>query len=129
MRDAQELVREFHRAADLPVRTTPGVIANDELESIADQLYEELGETIDALEDEDVVGVADGIADLVYVALGLAVRCGIELEPIFNEVARSNASKGPFLRGPTGKVRKGPNYEPPALEPILHEQGWDGDLA
>ena len=42
---------------------------------------------------ENLVSIADGIADSLVVQLGTAVACGIDIEPIFEEVMRSNDSK------------------------------------
>jgi len=41
----------------------------------------------------DLVKIADGIADSLVVQLGTAVACGIDIEPVFTEVMRSNWSK------------------------------------
>lgn len=41
----------------------------------------------------DLKTVADGIAASIFVQLGTAVACGIDMEPIFDEVCRSNMSK------------------------------------
>lgn len=71
----------------------------------------------------DVVGIADAIGDLLYVVLGTAVACGIQIEDIFSEIHRSNMTK--FIDGhcrQDGKWMKGPSYTPAQLEPILDEQ-------
>jgi len=77
---------------------------------------------------ENLVATADAIADLMYVILGTAVACGIDMEPIFQEVHRSNMTKfidGTFVRTVnTSKAQyvKGPNYSKAKLEPILEQQ-------
>ena len=71
----------------------------------------------------NLVDTADAIADLMYVVLGTAVACGIDIEPIFQEVHRSNLTK--FVDGTfreDGKYVKGPNYSPANLEPLIEKQ-------
>lgn len=93
----------------------------------------------------DLVKLADGMADLHYVNLGTAVACGIDLEPVFQEVCRSNDSKWwsevdllsiekKKYNGHTigdgvwcvtdqgGKVIKSPSYSPANIAPILEVQ-------
>jgi predicted HAD superfamily Cof-like phosphohydrolase len=101
-------------------------------------IYEEWLELCDALglkldasfsyirtgeEKADLVLIADAIGDLLYVVLGAAVAFGIDMEPIFNEIQRSNMSK--FIDGhrrEDGKWIKGPSYSPANLEPIIEQQ-------
>ena len=67
--------------------------------------------------------IADGIADLKYVANGTALACGIDMEPVDDEVQRSNLSK--FIDGhrrADGKWQKGPSYSPTDIARILSEQ-------
>jgi predicted HAD superfamily Cof-like phosphohydrolase len=80
-----------------------------------------VGEFEKAANDENLVKVADALADLLYVVYGTGVSYGIDLEPIFKEVHESNMSKGDpeVLRTPSGKVPKAKNYRPPDLQPIL----------
>lgn len=85
-----------------------------------DLITEELNELEDA---EHIFDVADALADLMYVVLGTAVAYGIDLEPIFQEVHRSNMSK--FIDGhkrEDGKWIKGPSYSPANLKPIIEAQ-------
>lgn len=84
---------------------------------------EELSELNEALTDGDIIATADAIGDLLVVVLGTAVACGIDIEPIFNEIHRSNMSKviDGYTR-PDGKWMKGKSYTPPRLSPILDLQ-------
>lgn len=87
-----------------------------------DLIQEELDELDDAI-GVDAVETADAIADLLVVVLGTAVACGIEIEPVFNEVMRSNMTK--FIDGhnaPNGKWIKGKSYSPANIKPILDNQ-------
>ena len=71
----------------------------------------------------DQVEIADAIGDLLYVTLGCAVALGLNTQPIFDEVHRSNMTK--FIDGhrrEDGKWIKGPSYSPANLEPIIKEQ-------
>lgn len=69
------------------------------------------------------IGTADALGDLLVVVLGAAVACGIDLEPIFQEIHRSNMTK--FIDGykrEDGKWIIGPSYSPANLQPIIEEQ-------
>jgi predicted HAD superfamily Cof-like phosphohydrolase len=73
----------------------------------------------------NLIEIADGCADLKYVTNGTAVTCGIDLEPIFAEIHRSNMSKlwgGIVKKNEYGKVIKSPDYSPANLKPILENQ-------
>ena len=88
-------------------------------------IEEELGEFYKALEQKDIVGIADGLTDLLYVIYGTGHAFGIDLDKTFTEVHSSNMSKlgtdGKPLRDNNGKVAKGPNYIPPDIKSILSE--------
>lgn len=121
LHEAQAKVREFHEAFGAVVGNTPGVRDQDLRGSL---MREELEETCQALADGDLVEVADGLADLLYVVLGTAVSCGIDLSPIFDEVHISNMSKRNGGMRVDGKIMKGPGFKPPRIRELLIAQGW-----
>lgn len=120
MKEAQKKVREFMILANQETPEKPKFLSLGEKAFRAELIGEELGEYIDALSNTDI---ADAIADLLYVVLGTAVAHGIDIEPVFNEVHRSNMSK--FIDGhrrEDGKWIKGPSYSPANLAPIIAAQ-------
>ena len=70
--------------------------------------------------------IADGIADLNYVAYGTAIACGLDMAPIEAEVHRSNMSKlgtdGKILKNKDGKVVKPPSFSPPDIASLIKAQ-------
>ena len=114
----------FHAAFGLPVRQRPTVdIPVEEAQLRQALLDEEVDELRAAVASADVVGIADALADIVYIACGTAHAYGIDLDAVVAEVHRSNMTKlggdgRPVYRG-DGKVLKGPSYEPPRLSEVL----------
>jgi predicted HAD superfamily Cof-like phosphohydrolase len=117
-------VRSFHEAFDVPVAVVPQAsVAGDLRDSRSSLMREELEELLEAMNNHDLVGMADGLADLLYVVFGTAVAYGIPIDHVFIEVHRSNMSKlgadGRPIVGPSGKRLKGPEYRAPEIAPIL----------
>jgi predicted HAD superfamily Cof-like phosphohydrolase len=71
----------------------------------------------------DLAAVAKEMADLLYVVYGTAVSYGIDMDPVFREVHRSNMSKVGGYKREDGKWVKPATYSPARIEPILVEQG------
>lgn len=114
----------FHEAFGLPVRNRPTVdIPAGEADLRQALLDEEVEELRAAVAAADVVGIADALADIVYIACGTAHSYGIDLDAVVTEVHRSNMTKlggdGRPIYRDDGKVLKGPSYEPPQLATIL----------
>lgn len=120
MTKEQEQVREFTLKAGQECPERP-IIPYVQIRNLREDLiFEEASELAGA---NDLENVADALADLMYVVLGTAVAYGIDLEPIFQEVHRSNMSK--FIDGhrrEDGKWIKGPSYSPANLQPIIEAQ-------
>lgn len=120
-------VDAFHRAFGLPRATEPNAdIPADLAELRIRLLNEEAEEFAEAARAGDLVGVADALADVVYVAYGTALTYGIDLDEVLAEVHRSNMSKldadgRPILRD-DGKVVKSDRYTPPDVAGVLARQ-------
>jgi predicted HAD superfamily Cof-like phosphohydrolase len=121
---------QFHRAFNLPMRQMPSADIDDALARLRVALLEEeVGEFVAASERSDLLGIADALADIVYVAYGTALTYGIDLDAVLQEVHRSNMSKldsdgKPLIRD-DGKVLKSERYFPPDIESVLQLQRPD----
>ena len=86
-------------------------------------IQEELDELDKAIQDKDIVEVADALTDILYVTYGAGHAFGIDLDQCFNEVQNSNMSKlgddGKPIYNENGKVMKGPNYFKPDLSKYI----------
>lgn len=70
----------------------------------------------------NVVEIADALADLIYVVLYAANCYGINLEPVFEEIQRSNMTKVGGHKNEYGKLIKPPTYSPANLYLIIKSQ-------
>jgi predicted HAD superfamily Cof-like phosphohydrolase len=124
MNEAQRMVRDFHERFGLSRNDSPvwpGEVAHRLRVNL---IEEELAELRNAGETHDLVEIADALGDLLYVVYGTAVTYGIDLEPVFSEIHRSNMSKGDpdVVARCDGKVLKGSNYSPPRVAEVLEHQ-------
>jgi len=82
-------------------------------------IKEELNELKEAIDNKDLLEVADALTDILYVTYGAGHAFGIDLDKCFEEVQNSNMSKlgedGNPVYNDFGKVMKGPNYYKPNL--------------
>ena len=88
-----------------------------------DLIKEELDELTEAMQDENLLEVADALTDILYVTYGAGHAFGIDLDKCFEEVQNSNMSKlgedGKPIYNEAGKVMKGPNYFKPDLSKFV----------
>jgi predicted HAD superfamily Cof-like phosphohydrolase len=123
MNKAQNQVAAFMSAAGQDLVKSPTIPIEEVCKLRVDLILEEADELDTALINNDIVEVADAIGDLLYVVLGTAIACGINIAPIFEEIHRSNMTK--FIDGhrrEDGKWIKGPSYTPANLTPIIEAQ-------
>lgn len=117
----EQMLREFHRAKAIHGGLMPERPTADLPDDVRDLrialLDEEVGELRKAMLDGDIIEIADGIADVVFVAVGTAVPYGVPFDAVFAEVHRSNMTK--VNHTPKAKLTKGPGYEPPDIARVL----------
>ncbi len=88
-------------------------------------MKEENEEYLEAVENNDIVEIADALGDMLYILCGTILEQGLQhkIEEVFDEIQRSNMSKlgedGKPIYREDGKVMKGPNYFKPNFSEIL----------
>ena len=88
-------------------------------------MKEENEEYLEAVQNNDIVEIADALGDMLYILCGTILEHGLQhkIEAVFDEIQRSNMSKlgedGKPIYREDGKVMKGPNYFKPNLNTIL----------
>lgn len=88
-------VSEFHKTFEAPILESPEIPSEDRCKLRVSLLQEELNELQQAINDKDIVEIADALCDLQYVLSGAILEFGLvdKFNQLFNEVQRSNMSK------------------------------------
>jgi predicted HAD superfamily Cof-like phosphohydrolase len=116
------MVLEFHQQFDIHVASVP-TLPDEATECLRIRLIqEEFDELQEALHQKELPNIAKELADLLYVVYGTAVSYGIDMEPVFHEVQRSNMSKVGGYKREDGKWVKPATYSPANIAPILEDQ-------
>ena len=118
-----EKVKKFMTTFGQEVKTNPS-FASDKINLLRYELIkEELDEFKVALENKNLLEVADALTDILYVTYGAGHAFGIDLDKCFEEVQNSNMSKldkdGKPIYNDMGKVMKGENYFKPDLSKFV----------
>jgi predicted HAD superfamily Cof-like phosphohydrolase len=118
-------VAAFHRATDTPVSATPSFPPHGRRALRRRLIEEEVEEFCRADREEDLVGVADALADIIYVVVGTSLEYGIPLHAVWDEVQRANMAKidpltGRVTKREDGKVLKPDGWEPPDIRAAVH---------
>ncbi len=128
-------VATFHRVFGQNIETQPTLISKETAKLRYDLMNEENDEYFEAVENNDLVEIADALTDQLYILCGTILEHGMQniIEDCFQEVQRSNMSKLdeeglPIINGengvfdktrPLGKILKSNNYTPPNLNQFL----------
>ena len=116
-------VGTFMKTFGQEVKTEPS-FSTDKINKLRiDLIKEELQELTEAMNNNDLLEVADALTDILYVTYGAGHAFGIDLDKCFDEVQNSNMSKlgenGKPIHNESGKVMKGPNYFKPDLSKFV----------
>jgi predicted HAD superfamily Cof-like phosphohydrolase len=119
-------VHEFHSAFGLGIQNVPTGDLGEAKNTLRYNLMkEENEEYLEAVQNNDIVEIADALGDMLYILCGTILEHGLQhkIEEVFDEIQRSNMSKlghdGKPIYREDGKVMKGPNYFKPNFEAIL----------
>ena len=117
-------VGTFMKTFGQEVKTKPS-FSTDKINKLRlDLIKEELSELTEAMNNKDLLEVADALTDILYVTYGAGHAFGINLNKCFEEVQNSNMSKldknGKPIYNEHGKVMKGPNYFKPDLSKFVN---------
>ena len=115
-----EKVKIFMETFGQEVKNKPS-FSSDRINTLRYNLIkEELNELKLALDNKDLLEVADALTDILYVTYGAGHAFGINLDKCFEEIQNSNMSKldnnGRPIFNEYGKVMKGPKYSKPNLK-------------
>ena len=122
MMQPQDMVAEFHRKFDIPIGERPSIPPDATRQLRVRLIQEEFAELQEAMTAQDLPAVAKELADLLYVVYGTAVSYGVDMDPVFREVHRSNLSKVGGYTREDGKWVKPPTYSPADVKPLLAKQ-------
>lgn len=119
-------VKEFHTAFKIGHSETPIANLGEEKNRLRYNLMkEENEEYLEAVQNNDLVEIADALGDMMYILCGTIIEHGLQdkIEAVFDEIQRSNMSKlgedgNPIYRE-DGKVMKGPNYFKPDFSKLI----------
>ncbi len=93
--DCLNQVAEFHRTFQHPILDNPQIPSKARCDLRVSLIAEELKELQEAIENNDIVEVADALCDIQYVLSGAILEFGLgdKFRQLFDEVQRSNMSK------------------------------------
>lgn len=121
-------VKEFHTAFKIGYSETPiACLAETKHILRFNLMKEENEEYLEAVQNNDLLEIADALGDMMYILCGTIIEHGLQdkIEAVFDEIQRSNMSKlgkdGEPIYREDGKVMKGANYFKPDFSKIIRK--------
>lgn len=128
MKKQLESVKLFHQSFGLGVSEVTKADLGESVNMLRFNLMkEENEEYLEAVQNNDIVEIADALGDMLYILCGTIIEHGLQhkIEEVFDEIQRSNMSKlgedGKPIYREDGKVMKGPNYFKPDFTKIFDD--------
>lgn len=110
----EDVVKFHEEILGQPPSAMPSLVSHEFVVERWRFMQEELDEFYNAAFDADIVGAADGLADIIYVALGTAYLMGLPMNDIWRAVQSAN------MRKVRGQTKRGNAFD--AAKP----EGWVG---
>lgn len=124
MQKQLKAVQLFHEKFGLGVQQSP--VINEAVAALRHRLMaEENDEYLQAVQEGNLLEVADALGDMLYILCGTILEHGMQevIEEVFAEIQRSNLSKlgpdGKPMYREDGKVMKGPDFVKPDFSHLL----------
>ena len=117
----QNDVEVFMKIGSQPIQKEL-TLDTDEAKLYMKLISEEYKETLDAFKNNDLIELADGLTDMVWVIMGMCNSCGIQFDNVWKEVRASNMSKfvdGKAVKNDYGKIMKPKSYFKPNIKKAL----------
>lgn len=110
--DMEKAVQEFHKAFGIPVSDKPTTIDLHSFSRRVRLIDEDLAEYCKAVSENDIVGIADALGDLLYVVYGTGVEHGLPMNQILQAIHEFNMTKTGGKLDESGKLVKPSTYKP-----------------
>jgi predicted HAD superfamily Cof-like phosphohydrolase len=91
-------------------------------------LAEEVAELDSAMTNADLAKIADGVGDVIYVVLGIALQYGVDADRAVQAVHESNMTRElpSGVATTSDKVPRGDGYVPPDIDGVIGAAEQDG---
>lgn len=120
-------LKAFNQSFNIDYASKPSIGTVSEAMLRHKLMAEENDEYLEAVNDNNLVEVADALGDQLYILVGTILKHGMQdvIEKVFDSIHESNMTKldvtGLPIYREDGKILKGPNFKPVNLKPLFNE--------
>ena len=119
-------VAAFHGETNSHIAAYPQVLDENLKKLRVNLVMEEAKEVVNSIEKGSLPQIAKELCDLIYVTVGTALACGINLDPVWDKVHESNMTKVGGTKREDGKVLKPANFKKVDIKPLIDDQIMSG---